>query len=158
MNPDFSRIRHFAPSEFPEGELPFTEQLLLETLDTWREAIGKPIHPSPVKGALARPEIAEGSEHAAKGRKSRAVDVFPEGNWFDAWISAVSFNGWGAVGVYFDTHFQDRPWAMLHLDIRPRGPNGPLLWARIEKTQYVYPGKNPAERRLFQELLSRGMV
>ena len=115
---DWTLIKHFKSSEFSENPDLHAESRLIETLDAFRDIVDKPIYPSPVEGALARFAGSEESRHYAIGRRSDAVDVFVDCDIREAWMTAFRSKLWGGIGVYFDTHFQDKPWCMLHLDLR----------------------------------------
>ena len=134
-------IRHFKESEFPAGELGLADPRIIQALDEFRHRLGKPIEPSPVKGALARPDgEAKGSRHYAHNRLSDAVDVFPQCNIADAWLLAVTSGLFGGVGFYLDT----KPGPLLHLDLREER----LMWARI-RGSYIYPAHGPGARETF---------
>lgn len=112
-------MRHFRHSDFPE---PWADAhpLILEKLDDFRDDIGKPIIPSKAHGALCRYDAEKmGSPHYAVGRRSTAVDVFiPDVEPAWVFLRAMLF-GFGAVGVYFDTHNNSgNPETMYHLDVR----------------------------------------
>ena len=150
MSPDFSHIRYFKPEEFPPGELPLADQRILSALDAYRGLLGRTIVPSPIKGALARPDAsAKGSRHYAIGRQSDAVDCFPSGNVVDAWRVAVMSGLFGGIGYYLDTMLGP----MLHLDLRPER----LWWARI-KGEYYYPIQAGLNRETFFRGLASASV
>jgi len=128
-------MKHFSPSEFPE-DISYADPKLLEMLDNFREELGVRIHPSPVPGALARFSGSPTSQHYAVDRLSTAVDVFVEASPAWVYIRALQF-GWGGVGVYFDTHYNNRHWVMFHLDIR----KDKTTWFRDDK-EYFYPKNN----------------
>ena len=110
-------LNRFKPEEFPsEKEIDMTDPALFFKLEDYAETLKFPVHPSKAKGALAREYGSAESKHYAIGRLSTAVDFFPECNICQAWVLAVSF--FGGVGIYFDTHYKNRKWIMLHGDLR----------------------------------------
>ena len=122
---DWTKIDHFKLSEFPsEEEINLTDQRLFWTLDAYREDLGYIIHPSKAKGALARKYGDSKSRHYAIGKLSTAIDFFPDCSPLQAWICAL--HHFAGVGVYFDTHYKNRKWIMLHGDLR----TGQRLWRR----------------------------
>ena len=82
-------IRRFTPGEFPEDPEELAEPRLIYSLDDFAVALGRPVHPSPVPGALARLDGSETSRHYAVGRRSDAVDVFCACPIFKAWGTAL---------------------------------------------------------------------
>jgi hypothetical protein len=133
---DWENIKHFSKWEFSEDPDFHAEPQLIETLDAFREIVGKPIYPSREKGALARFEGTNpDSRHYAVGRKSDAIDVFVEGDIRDNWMKAFCSKLWGGIGIYFDTHYKGHSWPMLHLDLR-QGTT--TYWYRVDK-QYGHP-------------------
>jgi len=144
-------IEYFDSGEFPESPDIYAEPRLILNLNEYRKILKSRVHPSPVSGALARfDDKAEDSEHYAVDRKSKAVDVFPEGSILRAWTVAVTSGLWTGVGVYFDTEFRYKKWCMLHLDNRKES----LIWYRLNKKDYYYPLYSGTHlRKLFQLLL-----
>ena len=132
---DWTQIKHFKKSAFPENPDLHAEPMLIESLDAFRDIVGVPIYPSPVSGALARFSGSEESRHYAVGRRSDAVDVFVDCDIREAWMAAFRSKLWGGIGVYFDTHFKNKPWCMLHLDMRP---GTTTYWFRQNKS-YGHP-------------------
>lgn len=128
MTIEWAHIEHFSPSEFSEDPDKYAEPALIEALDAFRGVLESPIYPSPVMGALARFGGSMTSRHYAVGRKSDAIDVFTAGDIRHAWMTAFSSKIWGGIGVYFDTHYQGKPWPMLHLDLRP---GKTIYWYRV---------------------------
>jgi truncated hemoglobin YjbI len=148
---DWTEIKYFKPSEFPEDPDTYADPALILLLDNFREIYKHPLTPSPAKGALARLDGAPTSRHYAVGRLSDAVDVFPKGDVSEAWLLAVEMEEWwGGIGLYPFTH----PGPMLHLDLRPLLNGRKTLWARDKDGAYVYPNSGPEARRRFIELLS----
>jgi hypothetical protein len=146
---NWAKIKHFSPSEFPEDPDKYAEPELIYTLDKIRRAQGKPIYPSPVKGALARFDGSERSQHYAVGRKSTGVDIFPECVPIQFMLLLMKFENIKGIGIYRDTTgINGKPWVMFHIDIRERGFNDlePLIWIAIKdmnyKTNYIYPQSN----------------
>jgi len=122
-------IEFFTPGEFSEDPNLYAEPQLIMNLDEYRRQLGRRVHPSPVKGALARLDGSTTTEHYAVGRKSTAVDIFPEGSILEAWTLALVSGLWGGIGVYFDTKYAYKPHCMLHLDLRKKH----LIWYRLNK-------------------------
>lgn len=143
---NLAKIPDFSLDNFPEDPDEYAEPQLLYNLQTQRNIFGKPIIPSPVGGALARTAADQiKSQHYAdpkKKIKSKAVDVFPEGDPLKNLILALSSQLWGGLGVYFDTEYGGKTWVMFHFDIRDLGEEHKkkmtLLWFRIEGA-YFYP-------------------
>lgn len=117
---------HFAPGEFGLW-YPLVSGDTLSKLFLLRERWGRPIHVSPVDGALGRIDDSE-SQHNILHTVGvvKALDVFPEGSngpvtreesdRFGKLARAVGFTG---IGLYSDTFFRGRAWRMVHLDTRP---------------------------------------
>lgn len=145
----FQKIRHFKPAEWPPGVLEHLDPALIGQLDELRQRLGRPIYPSPLAGAWARFDGSTTSRHYAVGRLSDAGDIFPAGDVREAWLIAQDLP-FGGIGIYFDTLYQNRPWPMLHLDLRPNR----VLWARVSRNRYIYPANSDAERDLFFDLLA----
>ena len=136
---DWSEVRYFYPAtdDFSEDPDQFADPELIYRLDYFREVLGKPVHVSPAPGAMARfDDDAKTSQHYAVGRKSTAIDVFPEGPIIDAWLVAIT-GRFGGVGVYFDTMYRGERKPMLHLDKRPRKKGAITLWMRKDG-EYIY--------------------
>ena len=129
---------NFTEDEFPEGELAHTSFHLLARLQMFREKLGVAVHPSKVKGALARYDGPRTSDHFVKVGEiaSTGIDVFCDCSIFKAWTVAISCGLWDSVGVYFDTRDNngvDHP--MLHLGLRKKR----AIWLR-DNHVYVSPG------------------
>lgn len=143
---DWQKVPNFNKTNFPEDPDKYAAPQLLYNLQTQREIIGKPIIPSPVKGALARTSPnQESSQHYSEpemGILSKAVDVFPVGDPLDNLFFALTSQLWGGIGVYFDTIYGGKAWIMFHLDLRELGTghskNCALIWFR-ENGEYHYP-------------------
>jgi len=146
---DWGLIEFFTPKEFSEDPDEHADPQLIMNLDEYRRQLGRRVHPSPVKGALARLEGSTTTQHYAVGRKSTAVDVFPEGSILEAWMLALTLGLWGGIGIYFDTHYEEKEWCMLHLDLRENH----LIWYRVDK-KYFYPlGSEILLKDLMQHLI-----
>ena len=143
---DFTGVRRFTPSEFPEDPEKYSDPVLIHSLDDFAVVLGKAVHPSPAPGALARLDGSKTSRHYAVKRLSDGVDVFCRCSIFRAWATAMM--RFGGVGVYFDTMYQGRPWPMLHLDKRQKK----TIWFRDEQGQYHYPG---TDLNFYQGLVER---
>ncbi len=140
---EWDKVDYFAPDEFSENPNICADPYLIYALDKYRQILGKAVHPSPVKGALARFTGSPASRHFAapsssKPRLSIAIDVFCETDIFHAWTTALHSGLWKGVGVYFDTQYKSQSWCMLHLDRRPIQ----TLWYRDNKTYYTQKDKN----------------
>lgn len=149
---DWTKIKHFKASEFPEAPDQHADPRLIQELDAFREAFGGGVTPSPAKGALARFDGSATSRHYAVGRQSDAVDIFPKGEVRRAYdILAADGAPWGGIGIYPFTH----PSPMLHIDLRPLKSSGAkTIWARDKDGTYIYPNVSEAARRRFEELLA----
>jgi len=91
---DWGLIEFFIPIEFPEDPDEHAEPQLIMNLDEYRRQLGCRVHPSPVKGALARFDGSTTTQHYAVGRRSTATDVFPEGSILEAWMLALVSGLW----------------------------------------------------------------
>ena len=147
---NWENVEYFDPNvdKFPEGELNLACPELIYQLNTFRKVLGRPIYPSPVKGALARQSGSENSRHYAVNRLSDAIDVFCTGDPFHTWITAITSKLWGGIGIYPFTRFQGREWVMFHLDMRP----GMTLWVRDRDGAYYYPQRIEHIKK-FKELI-----
>ena len=138
----------FDPGEFSE-DVAFADPKFLSLLDRFAITLKSSVYPSTAKGTLARFSGNKDSRHYAINRKSDACDVFCNCDIAKAWTTAVqSFSG---VGVYFDTHFREGDWPMLHVDTRPK----PLLWYRDtgeRPGEYHYPWEPGFYKHLFEKL------
>lgn len=142
---NWSEIPNFLRVEFSEDPELYADPELIYTLQSLRELYGKAIHPSPVKGALARFSGSESSQHYVGKeenvvRKSTAVDLFPEGVPFVFYSNILKIPTIKGIGIYLDTNGIDgKPWVMFHIDLRDRNSNyPPLVWIRKEG-KYYYP-------------------
>jgi hypothetical protein len=148
---NWKEIKNFHPSEFSEDPDQFADPMLIKILQGIRKAWGKPIYPSPAKGALARfDEKSSKSQHYAVNRKSTAGDIFPEGIPIDFLHLLFCIPALNGIGIYRDTIGPDgTAWPMFHIDIRPTGLNKfqPIFWIMIKNvfgdTIYNYPFKDP---------------
>lgn len=147
-------IKYFSIEEFPEW-IGFAEDRLFFKLDKFREILNCPIYPSPAEGALARFTDKTSMHYCEKKGpiKSQAVDVFCGCRSELAFFQALASQLWGGIGIYFDTHFHNKFWPLLHLDMRGLGQNHSkettLIWFRDEK--YIYPQYSEKD---FQRLLT----
>lgn len=155
-NLDWSRIRFFTPSEFPEKELDFLNKYVVEELDKVREGIGIPIFISPVKGGVVRFDPTSKSLHASNENSplAQAVDVFiPQSQTLSLptiITTVLGLSRFRGLGIYFDTSYEGVPCIMLHLDLR----HIPLLWFCPPKEQgiprkYLY---SSVEKSYFKSL------
>lgn len=129
---DNIKINHFSLDEFPENPLKYADPKLIISLDRLRELINLPIHPSPVKNALARFDGSKTSRHYAVGRLSDAIDVFIIGNKLEIFLKIIQSNLFTGIGLYFDTHYRGNSQMMVHLDLREK----PLMWYRDIEYNY----------------------
>jgi len=156
---DWNKIRYFDPTKDNFSEDPNeADPALIYAIDEFRHILGRSVYPSPVKGALARMTGSVNSRHYAVGRKTDAIDVFPSGDIKLAWLVAVTSGLFGGVGLYPFTHFKDKPWPMLHLDMRPFERDGgkdnhTLLWLRDDSDSYWFPQRSERHRDVFFKLL-----
>jgi hypothetical protein len=149
---DFSKVLHFSPSEFPEDPVAHSLSSLIYTLDDIRKEWRQRIFPSPVKGALARFKGSGTSQHYAIGRKSTAVDIFPEGIPIVFLLTLQRFPQIKGIGIYRDTFGPDgQYWTMFHIDVREKGFNdtAPLIWISLKDysgmRKYYYPQKDTSK-------------
>ena len=139
---------NFAIDEFPQGETEFASFRLLTALQEFRDILGEAISPSKVKGALARFDGSETSDHFTDAMKaSTGIDVFCDCGIFRAWTIAVSCRLWDSVGVYFDTRDNngDRH-PMLHLGLRKKR----AIWLR---DNYVYGSPGGSDKLFYDKLM-----
>lgn len=143
MNIKGVNIKNFSKSEFPEDPEECAEVRLLLRLDKFRDILGEPIYPSPVKGALARDNPR--SQHhydPDKGIKSKAVDCFCAAKPLKVYSLALVSQLFGGIGVYPDGYFKEQRWTRFHFDIRRLGTNHihqtTLVWYQSENGM-VYP-------------------
>ena len=135
------KLKNFSAGEFGLF-YPLIEDDLLYKLDELREQWGRAINISPVEGAVGRVDEHDSEHNIIKNLGvTRAVDVFPVGSTggsmtqdeaeqFVALSRAVGFTG---IGVYTDTIYKNRPWIMVHLDVRiNRTMENPALWSRVD--------------------------
>jgi hypothetical protein len=134
------QARNFGRHEFPETVEGLRPEFI-DRLQKYREALGRAIHPSPNPAGWVRRTGRPDSRHHVSN--ADAGDVFPAGDVLDAFLVACRF--FGGVGIYYDTRFRDRPWPMLHLDMRP---GRPLVWCRYEG-DYYYPHHSEEHRNYF---------
>ena len=140
----WNEINFFNKNEFPADPDIYAEPEVIISLNEFRRITGRKIYPSPLKRAFVRlgDEDVNSQHYCAPdfSIKSRAIDVFPEGNPFKNWLNAVSCGLWGGVGVYFGTFYGTRTnlWPMLHLDIRCRDNGVPALWYRNPSGEYDF--------------------
>lgn len=146
-------IYNFTLDEFPEDPIRFADTITIKSLDVFRAMLNQKIYPSPVKGALARFEGRETSQHRVITKESKiikqstAIDVFCEGIPFENMQIVMKSRLFNGIGVYLDTFYAGQPWVMLHLDNRANGyrPKEALLWFCIKekidgeiKNKYFY--------------------
>jgi len=146
----WKEIKHFSPKEWPviedgalagDNVLEHMDPELVVKLDRLRDAIGSPLHPSPVWKAHVRyTGTSRHSLYVTHDRISDATDFFVD--WDALWLAqdlARKFFS-GGIGIYLDVEYRGRPWPMMHCDLRPE----PLRWVR-ENGVYTYLHQSPAE-------------
>ena len=125
-------MKRFKLKEFPsQKEIDLTDPRLFRVLDQYAIDLDFPVYPSRAKGALAREYGSPTSRHYAIGKLSTAVDFFPNCSTIRAFIKACNY--FGGVGLYFDTHFRNRKWVMLHGDLRSQQK----IWWRQSKIYHT---------------------
>ena len=147
---------YFKEEEFPD-DISLAAPEIFEALIELRSKMNTPIYPSPVKGALARFEGSQTSQHYAVNRLSTGIDIFPEGMPIDILLKILSIKKIKGIGIYLDTTGNDgKPWVMFHIDIREKGfsDTEPLFWFCIKvngKNKYLYPQRNRGYWSYFQD-------
>jgi len=141
------KLEYFTASEFRLWWPLMSNDLLLK-LDLFRAAWGRPVHVSPVIGAIGRNDGDgdTGQHNFDMWQEVRAIDVFPEGiDEFGGRERAYQIAkeiGFTGIGLYRDTHFKGILWTMLHVDVRVDEVAGdPAKWSRIDG---AYLGLNEA--------------
>lgn len=141
---------NFTVGEFPENPRLADSELLI-AIQGYRDKLNNVFHISQAAGALARVTGRLTSKHRVRikdGKLSTAIDGFPEGDIFKAWVIAINCGLWGGVGVYFDTSLKEKPTPMLHLDLREE----PLIWFRVDH-KYHYPNKSKFYKDLSEQFI-----
>jgi hypothetical protein len=130
------------------GNIDMVHYRLIEVMDTYRKFLGSRIHISPVEGAVhdeSKGHTDKSWHYIIPGRNkfSRAADIFPDCELYEAFIMALRFNFTG-VGVYPYAEYQDKGIikedtmrGMLHLDLRT-APNFRVIWWKDLKGKYHY--------------------
>lgn len=132
----FSLMKYFTPEEF-QGWYGFIDIDVLQMLDDFRHAWGKPVRVTKALGGIGRRDgIANKSYHNIdRWGYVRAVDVMPEGmdNASSALVAVQLAEHVGFRGIGLYPHW--RPSAGLHLDNRPTL----TMWGAIRKNdEQVY--------------------
>jgi hypothetical protein len=152
---DWTKIKYFKKTEFPENPDKFAEPKLIERLDEFRDMLGRRVYPSPVKGSLAR--YKEGSttsrHYADDTKKSRAIDFFPEGVPVDVLMVLLYCGLFNGIGIYLNGKgFDGKPWVRFHVDTRKKGiKNVPLIWIVDDIGTYHFPQTHPGFWKLFKD-------
>jgi hypothetical protein len=137
---------NFTHKEIPPATAKFMDPQILRNIQKYRGKLGHSFSISKAVGALIRFDGSTTSQHhvthkmpsGKAGKRSKAIDGFPDCDIFEAWSKALSSNLFTGVGVYFDTNNNHgEPQPMLHLDLRP----SVLIWFRDEG-EYFYPHKD----------------
>lgn len=149
----WENVRYFNKREFVDDVDKFADPKLIYQLDDFRDRVHYKIFPSPVPGSCVR-MVESGSQHSAINRRSTAIDVFCDAPPLKVFHQAITYFGWGGVGVYFDTQFRGKFHVMFHFDIRPKKPDqlGPVIWWR--DVTYNYPAFYNAMKEMYQRLSS----
>lgn len=125
-------MRRFTESEFREWEDRISPDLL-ERLDKFAIAWGKPVIISTAKGAIGRHGgVDDTSQHNFdRWGEVRAIDIFPQGLNSSSARSALTMAksvGFTGIGFYSDT----KPSMLMHVDVRTdRVIGDPALWGRV---------------------------
>lgn len=129
-------LRHFEPREFGLW-WPWMDPGLLESLDEFRDRLGRKVMISKAIGALGRRlgESALSRHNVDRWKRVMAADVMlPEGPDITdptegrRLVRLAEEAGFGAIGFYPEW----RPYPGLHLDVRPKKEDGSLaMWSRI---------------------------
>jgi len=139
----FKSIKWFSPQE-NWGNVEKVSPELITALDIFRSAHGKPVHISPVDGAVYadnQGHLSNSWHYIIEGRNthSMAADIFPEESLIKAWLLAIKMARFGGVGLYPFAAWQQPKknlLGMLHLDIRPYSSK--VLWWRDVSGTYHY--------------------
>ena len=155
-NIDWFNVHNFSKNEFPEDPDKYVDPRLIYTLDKYRTQLGHKVFPSPVKGALARLGGSRNSRHYAIGRKSDAIDIFPDCNVMQAFFLALSMEDINGIGIYpYTCYNSSKLWPMLHIDMRPLKNGKKTIWMRNEAGNYIYPNNNDEYSENFIRELQR---
>lgn len=154
--------KYFKRNEFPEP-LEQGDIRLLRELVNVREALGRPINPSPVSGAFARRGGSVDSQHYIGRvgeesilRQSTAIDFFAQAYPIAVLWTLMNNRKIGGIGVYFNGKYGGKPHVRWHMDIRP----GRLIW-RVdvdevdEKEVYTYITSPSQQAELLTDLIQR---
>jgi len=158
---DWTTIKHFAPSEWPDGVLKHMDASIIEAINQVRRAVPTThaLIPSPVPRGHVRHEESD-SRHATNNGKrlSDATDLFCRWRHLWAlWQAATHVPSVGGLGVYTDMTYggEFRSMPMLHIDCRPDR----LLWVAWrdnsdDPLKYTYLSNKP--QQFFRLLAERG--
>jgi len=115
---------------------------LIKQVDKYREALGHRLHISPIEGAVYAEDKGhtEDSWHyiiPGRNNLAMALDAFPEGDLFRAWILALKFP-FSGVGVYPYWKWPAKGLiGGIHIDVRPVGQFEPEhCWWRDKTGAY----------------------
>ena len=72
--------------------------------------------------------------------------MFISGGKFETYTKVLQSNLFPRIGLYFDTKYKNKPWMMLHLDLKPT----PLIWYR--DIHYYYEGEKNFYKNLYKYL------
>lgn len=155
---NWNEIKHFTPSE-NWGNLSLVDPQLIPALDDYRVDLGKPVHLSPVEGAVvAISGHSNQSYHypvvdAGKIiRPGQAADIFPACDLAYAWMTALR-HPFGGIGVYPYWKYSEKEiTGGLHLDLRRNRKRA--LWWRDEQGDYHYLKDQGDIKNLFEILIN----
>lgn len=157
MTIEWEKIKHFTPEE-NWGNLSLVDPQLVYGVDNYRAGLGKPVHLSPVEGAVvAMGGHSEQSYHypiVIEGkiiRPGQAADIFPGCDLAYAWLTALRHYIFGGIGVYPYWKYADKGiTGGLHLDLRSGRRRA--LWWQDEQGEYYYLRDPDDIHRLFKIL------
>lgn len=156
---DWNLVTYFGPDEWPDDILEYLDSNLITAINSLRMRSGQRIDPSPLHDGWVRTDGSTTSRHYIgkskdnPDRLSDAGDIFPHGDILQIWRVAVTMDVFGAVGLYTDTIYEDKPWPMLHLDIRARGKGSSVWWLRTGKQYYHFPARGGTDAETFYSAL-----
>ena len=116
-------MKYFRASEF--DDVTKMSPRLLCALDDWRYLLQMPIYLSPTKGAQWRNDNTNSQHNINGAGQSRAIDVFPATDMWNALICALRTPYIKGIGLYPHWNYKTFTYGM-HIDVRPT-PN-PVIW------------------------------
>ena len=108
---------------------------LLSALDNFRGLLKRPIYVSPASGATWRNDNSNSMHNGHNGRNgnSRAVDLFPDCDMFQAFINVLQIPEINGIGLYPHWNYNKLNWGM-HIDIRKS--NAKVIWWQNKHKEY----------------------